>query len=723
MSEIFKTRGERLSENAGSLLDKAQNNAFASAAEIGSRSLKSIADGSWASLQTLSRGAHQTVDLSLNAANKYTRDIYDVGQHGRTDLTEDAGSFILGHSAMGIRNAARMSNIPISLAEKGIAHGLYNEKRLKKEAVKGTEILKDNPNAARHYYEIVAGKDKKESLVYSDRLAWNRYEDNGIHGLDVKGTAAIDKYSANRAHRMRDRKNWLLDNARERKKFHPIRSTRDTVSNQSRKLTTKAIQGGSPQDTTNATVLRFYNLANSRPVKKTAKNVVFHPVKTAKNVATLPLLPVKWAKSALGLLRSLIAGMFSALSTAPVILSLIAVAAPLLCAILAITMIITTVLSFNSYSVPIESMASMSYAANAFIYEAKKRNWQDNAIIGSLAYILQEGAAKGTFTYENYYCIPGPSGQLNDTTMDNSAWLSWINKSTTKNRYYEAYYKNNTSRYAAIGLGLLQDSDVWPNPSTPDIKEAANATRLINFAKDKGKSWQDPETQMTWIFEERFKPESLPFDTAGIDPTKDNLSAEEYCKRVVAGIGMPGMVWTAVPFNDPHVQQVGAAQNYLNNYSGFSYWSSPVMGDYTSTPNFGNAAAYREGNPYYTPVLTGQCTWFAWGRFFELYGFDPGFRGNGNQCAAQLVSTHPDKFELSYTPAAGSVFSGISINHVGIVTSVRDGMVTIDEGNVGNRADGTWETAIRVWTSRTLPSTQLSAELGGVMYAVPKTGV
>ena len=86
--------------------------------------------------------------------------------------------------------------------------------------------------------------------------------------------------------------------------------------------------------------------------------------------------------------------------------------------------------------------------------------------------------------------------------MDNSAWLSWINKSTTKNRYYEAYYKNNTSRYAAIGLGLLQDSDVWPNPSTPDIKEAANATRLINFAEDKGKSWQDPETQMTWIFEE-----------------------------------------------------------------------------------------------------------------------------------------------------------------------------------------------------------------------------
>ena len=37
----------------------------------------------------------------------------------------------------------------------------------------------------------------------------------------------------------------------------------------------------------------------------------------------------------------------------------------------------------------------------------------------------------------------------------------------------------------------------------------------------------------------------------------------------------------------------------------------------------------------------------AWGRFYELYVYSPGFTGNGNQCMDQLVAAHPDKFEKS----------------------------------------------------------------------------
>ena len=52
-------------------------------------------------------------------------------------------------------------------------------------------------------------------------------------------------------------------------------------------------------------------------------------------------------------------------------------------------------------------------------------------------------------------------------------------------------------------------------------------------------------------------------------------------------------------------------------------------------------------NPYDANGLWGQCTWFAWGRFYELYGYDPGFRGSGKDCAQQLYDAHSDEFELS----------------------------------------------------------------------------
>ena len=32
------------------------------------------------------------------------------------------------------------------------------------------------------------------------------------------------------------------------------------------------------------------------------------------------------------------------------------------------------------------------------------------------------------------------------------------------------------------------------------------------------------------------------------------------------------------------------------------------------------------------------------GRFYELYGYDPGFSGDGSSCVKELVAAHPDKF-------------------------------------------------------------------------------
>ena len=39
-----------------------------------------------------------------------------------------------------------------------------------------------------------------------------------------------------------------------------------------------------------------------------------------------------------------------------------------------------------------------------------------------------------------------------------------------------------------------------------------------------------------------------------------------------------------------------------------------------TNPNLNNLEAWVTKNPYAQAGLYGQCTWFAWGRFYELFG-------------------------------------------------------------------------------------------------------
>lgn len=59
-------------------------------------------------------------------------------------------------------------------------------------------------------------------------------------------------------------------------------------------------------------------------------------------------------------------------------------------------------------------------------------------------------------------------------------------------------------------------------------------------------------------------------------------------------------------------------------------------------PNFYNVEAYVTLNPYAQSNLYGQYSWFAWGRFYEIYGYSPGFIGDGWDCVDQLIATHID---------------------------------------------------------------------------------
>ena len=90
-----------------------------------------------------------------------------------------------------------------------------------------------------------------------------------------------------------------------------------------------------------------------------------------------------------------------------------------------------------------------------------------------------------------------------------------------------------------------------------------------------------------------------------------------------------------------------------------------------------------KGNPF----GVGQCTWYAWSRFYQIYGFDSGARGNGKTNAAEIVNAHPDKFALSSTPTAGAVFSMEKntlfpqYGHVGIVEAFDGEYLWLSEGN------------------------------------------
>ena len=151
---------------------------------------------------------------------------------------------------------------------------------------------------------------------------------------------------------------------------------------------------------------------------------------------------------------------------------------------------------------------------------------------------------------------------------------------------------------------------------------------------------------------------------------------------------------------------------HVMRYVSFSFRSS-------STPNFSNYDAWVNKNPYAQAKLYGQCTWFAWGRFYELYGYSPGFIGDGYKCVNQLLKAHPDKFERSYSPKAGAVFSSIGKNHVGIVIAVKDGTIVIQEGNLDGKTNS-FKDAQKDWHTKELTLSELSNRNQGVVFANPK---
>lgn len=380
----------------------------------------------------------------------------------------------------------------------------------------------------------------------------------------------------------------------------------------------------------------------------------------------------------------------------------------------------------------VDNFSDPEYVYSVFVGVASQRGWTKNATIGTLAYIMQEGGGMGSFTYESYFSSAGPSGEIQDKTLDNNKWLAWLESEETRNWYYSSYRQTEARTGVkladwGIGLGLIQFSD------TSDGTK--NATKLIEEANSKGVYWQDLGFQLDNLMEKIEN--SNDTDLATVDPVKDDLTADQWARRVTAGIGMPAWVWNGSnPGLDQHARHVDrATQVYeeggtevsttfskqncskidrvnttVKGALDFEKYAKP-NGDITSQEEseviWAHIGDMREKAPNkFNGTARYNCTEFVAYCFYVTYGED-WLSGNGALMATNLIVEHSDKFVNNKgKPAAGAVMSMLNngeelggAGHVAFIHEVKkDGTVVISDGNVlGNGAGaGTNRVGMRI---------------------------
>lgn len=670
--------------------------------------------------RNLSEGTRSVSANVLSQVNRYTPDFYDVGANGK-DLTDDMGMFIAGNSAMVMQNTARALRIPGKYALKAGYGVWYNPLRMNHQQQKFQDFQNSSAAAKATYQDMVLGKSRKNVIHRSDRYAKNRYIDNYFTNLSARERLILmkDKFQGEKYLRLKGRSERGAEKfaAMKQHQFSLKRSTVGMVKNQSRKISRQIASGNNPDSVVNQTAI-----AGVQGVRYSAKTAakMYRRREMIKKYLSAIAHPIRTLQGIVGVIVSVLSAIFSMVASIPAVISIIVALLPILIVVVIVSMLVSTIFpsagadEFNAVNVTMA--ATPEYASNAFIYEAKEREWKENAIVGTLAYLLAEGMGMGTFTYESYMFNNGPGKVTYDTTTDNQAWVEWLSGDGKAQALAQDNY--NASN-VAIGLGVTQESNVW----SYDTAKALNASRLIDYCMKLDKPWQDPETQMSYLFKEKFST-STAFDqdaSGHVDPTKDDLTPEQWCRRVTAGIGMPG--WTMNVNNsymNAHTSKVPEAQQIYNDYRTFSYvnMSGPAV---NGNVDFSDLDAWIRLNPYYSAGYCGQCTWFAWGRVYQIHGFAPNASGNGYEFARQLYTKHPDKFRYSKTPAPGAVFSteaGGGYNHVGIVLDVQGDMVTIQEGNLDG-VNNTFVDAQRDWQEITISLSELHSRYGGVYFAVP----
>ncbi len=243
----------------------------------------------------------------------------------------------------------------------------------------------------------------------------------------------------------------------------------------------------------------------------------------------------------------------------------------------------------------IDQYATREFGLRCLIFAMDQAGYVPNCTIGSLACIMAEGGTYGTFTYEAYAHWAGPSGVVKDNTLNNQAWLDWID-TTGRDEAHNGYYHNSkkhddTSKwgngkeytYSALGLGLVQESNTFrctidSSGGCHPIEGHAtgNATKICELAEAAGCPWQCPAWQIGYLVDTRMAAKNAyDQDTVPADPKSDlGISSIEWASRMLCGIEMPGYRFTTVQDDpgskksyDSHTAQIDKATELYNKYS------------------------------------------------------------------------------------------------------------------------------------------------------------
>lgn len=657
----------------------------------------------YTSKDIVSKAAHGSTDLlgaSMDTVNRYTKDLLDVGDFGKSDLSSDMGSLVAGTAAMGAVNAVRMAKTPLKYAQIGTANLIYSKERLSKTAEESAgRIVKNREAALNPYWNLAVGKTRNSAVNgFGPRT---RYLDLNLREGRIQSIK--DRYAIGKAARMTKRKDFLVQSAKNYRTFNLVRSSKDMAKNQTRKTVSLIVNGNNPEGMENRAGMAAYRSFRSasrlqKPLGKSLKaswgivkatgKMIRHPIRTFKAAGHMITHVVTTIVSTVtSALVSLLSGLFSMIvALMPILVAI--------CAVIAVVAVVASIVSF-------------------------------------IAGIFTEPPAKGGYWQDIKICDTGNSTKSYAGAAQ--AWLRESDQSRIFNCYPGGHYACGAGTPPPTGntiygelkkdpeLGLYYyeiDGDKYYTNAVASYYSTHIGDRF-RVTTDTGAVFH------IIVADQKADPETVPgnaCDAAHCKHGHDGSMLEFYVDR---------SIWEA---NGPKSvnQDFGDGRNFSGAVTKMEKWvegsgAAGVRSDGLGAPDFSNRDAWRYGteggkNPYGPPLTSpyyGQCTWGAWGKFYEIYGYSPGFTGPGSKCVSELIATHPDKFEYASKPVAGSVYSGVTVNHVGIVLGVNGNTVTLFDANL-NYVSDPWEVAITDWVIWDKTLDQLHNDYGGVVFANPK---
>ncbi|MBU5463876.1 S-layer homology domain-containing protein [Anaerotignum sp. MSJ-24] len=104
----------------------------------------------------------------------------------------------------------------------------------------------------------------------------------------------------------------------------------------------------------------------------------------------------------------------------------------------------------------------------------------------------------------------------------------------------------------------------------------------------------------------------------------------------------------------------------------------------TTAPAANNSYYYSSANPFYSAGFTGNCTWYAWGRAYEILGTSPNLsRHDANTWYSYNASY--GYYNYGTEPKVGAIacYFKNGNNHVAVVEEITDGVAYVSEFNQG----------------------------------------